>query len=78
MGLNGWKNKLKQNKMNDKKSGMYGEMPEIKIGKYIISNMDNEEDCQNVWIKNTETEEGGQFCKRALEKIVDKFYKEFF
>lgn len=60
------------------KSGMYGEMPKIKIGKYTISDMSDEEECTDVWIEDTETGEGGQFSKGKLFDVIDKFYNEFF
>lgn len=60
------------------KSGMYGEMQTIKIGKFIISDMSDEENCSTVWIYYTESNEGGQFCKIKLSEILDKFYKELF
>ena len=62
----------------EKKSGMYGEMPKIKIGKYTIADMSNEEECSTLWIEDTEIGEGGQFSKSSLVDFIDKFYKEFF
>jgi hypothetical protein len=62
----------------EKKSGMYGEMPKIKIGKYTIANMSNEEDCSTVWVEETENGEGGEFSKSSLVDFIDKFYKDFF
>jgi len=60
------------------KSGMYGEMPKIKIGKYTIAEMSDEENCTTVWIEDTTTGEGGQFSKHALSETLDKHYKEHF
>ncbi len=60
------------------KSGMYSEMPIIKIGKYTIAEMSDDEDCKSVWIEDTGTGEGGQFSKESLSKVLDKYYEEFF
>lgn len=60
------------------KSGMYGEMPVIKIGKYTIAEMSDEEKCSTIWIADSETGEGGQFSKDALLPILEKFYFENF
>lgn len=53
-------------------------MPTIKIGKFIISDMSDEENCSTVWICDTEQNEGGQFCKIKLSEILENFYKELF
>ncbi len=60
------------------KSGMYGEMPVIKIGKYHISEMSNLETCSSVWIKDTEADDAAEFKKESLFKIIDEFYKKHF
>lgn len=60
------------------KSGMYGEMPKIKIGKYTIADMSNEVDCKTIWIEDTTTGEGGQFSKETLLPILEKYYREHF
>jgi len=70
--------KYQINMKEEKKSGMYGETPKIKIGKYIIADMSNEEECSTVWIEDTERGEGGQFSKNSLVDFIDKFYNEFF
>lgn len=70
--------KIAVDKEKEIKSGMYGEMPTIKIGKFIISDMSDEENCSTVWIYDTESDEGGQFCKIKLSEILEKFYKELF
>ena len=59
------------------KSGMYGEMPKIKIGKYTITDVSDDEGCSSVWIED-ETGEGGTFSKEHLFDVIDKFYNEFF
>lgn len=61
-----------------KKSGMYGEMPVIKIGKYTIAEMSDRENETTIWIENTESGEGGQFSKESFEKTLEKHYKEYF
>lgn len=75
--MNNMKDKMSEEK-KEIKSGMYGEMPTIKIGKFIISDMSDEENCSTVWIYDTESNEGGQFCKIKLSEILDKFYKDLF
>ena len=59
------------------KSGMYGEMPIIKIGKFEISEMSDKEDCDSVWIHDTEQDDGGEFKKDALSIILGDFYSRF-
>lgn len=75
--MNNMKDKMPEEK-KEIKLGMYGEMPTIKIGKFIISDISDEENCSTVWIYDTESNEGGQFCKIKLSEILDKFYKELF
>lgn len=58
------------------KIGMYGEMPKIKVGKYTIADMTNEDDCNSVWIEDTESGEGSEFGKDIFFDCVHKFYKE--
>ena len=62
----------------EKKSGMYGEMPIIKIGKYTISEMSNDENESTVWVQDTETDEGGQFQKEKLLPILEAFFNSNF
>lgn len=62
---------------SERKIGMYGEMPVIKIGKFTISEMTNDEDCSTVWIQHTDSE-GGEFSKESLEKTIEKHFNEFF
>lgn len=60
------------------KSGMYGEMPVIKIGKYTIAEMSDEENCTTIWIEDATTGEGGQFSKETFLKTLEKHYLEHF
>ena len=60
------------------KSGMYGEMPIIEIGKFTIAEMSDKENEDSVWIQNTETDEAGQFHKIDLEPLINKFFNELF
>jgi len=62
----------------EKKSGMYGELPKIKIGKFTISEMSDDEDCQSVWIEDAEVGDGGEFQKSTLADIIGKYYSEHF
>jgi len=59
---------------DEKKSGMYGEMPTINFGRYTIADMSNEEGCNAIWIQDTESVEGGEFSKEAFIEFIDKFY----
>lgn len=61
----------------EKLSGMYGQMPVIRIGNMTISEMSNAEDCKSVWIQ-VDDDEGGEFQKSALLPIIEKFFKENF
>ena len=56
------------------KSGMYGEMPVIKIGKYTIAEMSDAENEDSVWIEDTNAKDGGQFRKEKILPILDKFF----
>jgi hypothetical protein len=47
---------------------------EIYIGKWYLSRDVN----GNIWITDTETNEGGQFNESDLEDLVTKFFKENF
>ena len=60
----------------EKKSGMYGEMPILKIGRYELSDMSNEPDSNSVWIDDIEDGDGGEFSKSDLEGIIEKYYNE--
>jgi hypothetical protein len=62
----------------EQKLGMYGEMPKIKIGKYTIADMSNNENCSAVWIEDEKTGEGGQFNKDTLLYFIDQFYRRNF
>lgn len=72
------KNSPNEEAITEAKSGMYGEMPVIKIGKYTIAEMSDEENCSTVWIEDTTDGEGGQFSKEALLITLDAHYKAHF
>jgi len=60
------------------KSGMYGEMPIINLGKYSISDMSDSPENETVWISDNETSEGGEFQKSKVDEVIGKlFNKEF-
>jgi hypothetical protein len=62
---------------NKPKIGMYGETPEIKIGKFIIREMTLPAgDC--VWIDNEVAGDGAALCKVEFEKVIEKFYNDNF
>ncbi len=63
--------------MSNKKSGMYGELPIIKIGKFEISMMSEDKD-DAVWIKDTETDEGGEFHTQFLEPVIEEYFNNNF
>lgn len=49
-------------------------VPEIIIGKYIISEYGED----NVWISVVGDGEGGEFLKADLELLIEKLYREKF
>ena len=55
------------------KSGMYGEMPKVKLGKFTIAMMSDKENEVRVWIENEEGE-GGEFKGVRLEGLISKFF----
>lgn len=59
------------------KSGMYGELPKIKIGRYTISMMSNKENETNLWIQH-EDGEGGEFKAELIEDYIDQAYSRYF
>lgn len=61
----------------EKKVGMYDEMPKVKIGKYSICLMSNSEDNKSVWIVHDDGE-GGEFRIDLLENVIEKFYNDHF
>ncbi len=61
------------------KSGMYGEMPTVKIGKFTIAQMTDAEGCEYVWIQdNSEDGDGGQFDGRLIESDFKELYNKHF
>lgn len=63
--------------MSGQKSGMYGEMPTVKIGRFTIAQMSDAKGCKQVWIQDGE-EEGGEFHCDKLEPVIEKFFNENF
>jgi len=59
------------------KSGMYGEMPTIKIGKYTIAMMTDKKDEKRIWIREGE-EEAGEFDGLLLEPYIKEFFNKNF
>jgi len=59
------------------KSGMYGEMPKLIIGKYEISLMSDKDNELNVWIQSEEGE-GSEFIISELEKVIKEFFDKNF
>jgi len=59
------------------KSGMYGEMPKIKIGEYSLCEFSDKKNEKTIWIEH-ESGEGSQFQKSDFLKVLNKFYKENF
>lgn len=53
--------------------GMYGETPQVQVGKYTICRQDTD----SVWIQNDQ-DEGAQFSDDLLEKFLDYFFAEHF
>lgn len=59
------------------KIGMYGETPQVKIGKYTISRMCPNGEDDSVWIQK-EDGEGGQFFDTDLEPVIEAFFNKKF
>ena len=55
---------------------MYGELPDIKFGKYTISYM-TEWKTDRVWIQE-EDKEGWEFLANSLEKTIWEFFDKNF
>ena len=70
---------IKQKKMQkeQKKSGMYGETPRVKIGRFVISQMTNNKDDARIWIENEEGE-AAEFDGLTLEKSIEEFFNREF
>jgi hypothetical protein len=60
------------------KSGMYGEMPVVKIGKYTIAEMYEKDNCESVWIQDTDGDIGGEFHKSQLIPVIEDFFNKHF
>jgi len=60
-----------------RKIGMYDETPKVIIGDWSICEMIVPVG-NSVWIENIESNEGGEFKKETLSKILGEFFnKEF-
>ncbi len=62
---------------NKTRSGMYGEMPKVQIGKYSICMMSDKEGEENIYIED-ENGEGGQFLASDFEEIIGNKFDELF
>lgn len=67
--------KLFAETLTGEKLGMYGEMPIVKIGKFIITPMTDKKDEKDIWIQN---EEGEGFQINGENKNVQKDLQIFF
>jgi len=61
----------------ENKSGMYGETPSVRIGRFVISQMTNNNNDAKIWIKNGE-DEAGEFDGKNLEKHIEIFFNSEF
>lgn len=59
------------------KSGMYGELPVIRIGAFTVSDM-TEKDSNSIWVMNETTGEGAEFKKEIFLPVLEQFFKENF
>ena len=57
---------------------MYGEMPVVKIGKYTIAEMYEKDNCESVWIQDTDGDIGGEFHKSQLIPVIEDFFNKHF
>ncbi len=66
--------------MSDKKekSGMYGELPKVYIGKFSISQMSDKENETDIWIQDEEVGEGGQFNGKEIQEDLQKLFDKWF
>ena len=60
------------------KSGMYGEMPKITIGKYEVSMMSDKDGETKIWIHDIVGGDGGEFESNLLEEYIDALYNNYF
>lgn len=60
------------------KSGMYGETPQLKIGKLVISKMEENPKSDSFWIEDTDSGEGGEFSGTALCEAIEEFFNAHF
>lgn len=60
------------------KSGMYGQMPIVKIGKFTIAMMSNKEDETKLWIEDTEGGEGQSVESADLEAEMEIAFNRLF
>lgn len=60
------------------KSGMYGETPTIKIGRFLLSEMQMPSG-ESVWIEDTEgNSDAAEFNKKTIEPFLKEFYDSHF
>jgi hypothetical protein len=59
------------------KVGMYGETPQVKVGRFIISQGSDKEGDTTIWIQDGE-EEGGNFNGDSFESYVEEFFNKHF
>lgn len=64
------------NCLEKERIGMYGENPEIKIGKYTISRFSNKRE-GSIWIEH-EDGEGCQLNTNIVEPYIDECYIKYF
>lgn len=59
------------------KSGMYGEMPIIKVGRFEVSMMTDKEGEDRIWVRDGEAE-GSEFPAKLLEPYLEEFFNKHF
>jgi len=69
--LNGTRLRLK-----DKKVGMYGDIPHITIGEFIMCEQ-SDPPGESIWIEHV-GEDGGEFRKDFFEKVLKEYYDKNF
>ena len=59
------------------KSGIYGKMPIIEIGRFSVSLMSDRENEDRVWIQDDENE-AREFPSKLLEPYIEEFFNKYF
>ena len=59
------------------KSGIYGKMPIIKMGRFSISLISDRENENIVWIQDGE-DEAGEFQSKLLKPYIEEFFNKYF